>query len=144
MFPPPKAVEEFPERVSVSPAIKLGAQSVLVTGRKAAKVRQYLPSTNAEEFFVMVADIFISLVLGKCHHCLDSEVSGSRGPCRVDGLRGGKKTRSKRIAQAASAGVELGKRLSALAFRSFSLIVTFYFFFFLILFPLSTRGPHEM
>lgn len=78
--PPPKAVEEVPEGALVPPALIAGPKSVLVTCCEAGQVRQNIQNMNIAKIAVMVADIMVSFVLGKRHHCLASELAEGSGP----------------------------------------------------------------
>lgn len=78
--PPPKAAEELPQGALVPPALIGGPQSVLVTCCEAGQVRQNLQNMDMAKIAVIVADILISLVLGKRHHCPGSEVTEGSGP----------------------------------------------------------------
>lgn len=73
--PPPKTVEEVPEGALVPPAVKVGPKSVLVIYCEAGQVRQNIQNMNIAKIAVIVADILISFVLGKRHHCLGSELA---------------------------------------------------------------------
>lgn len=79
-IPPPKTVEEVPEGALVPPALIGGPKSVLVTCCEAGQVRQNIQNMNIAKIAVIVADILISSVLGKRHHCLGSELAEGSGP----------------------------------------------------------------
>ena len=76
----PKTVEEVPEGALFPPALIGGPKLVLVTCCEAGQVRQNIQNMNIAKIAVMVADILISFVLGKHHHCLGSEVAEGSGP----------------------------------------------------------------
>ena len=56
------------------------ALAYLVTCCEAGQVRQNIQNMNIAKIAVIVADILISSVLGKRHHCLGSELAEGSGP----------------------------------------------------------------